>query len=600
LTNLAELLSSLRVRILGAIFFIFFLAMGMVLYGVWSYQRTQLVDMTSRGVIQMSEIIVAGLRSSMLQNDKVESMRSIRKILQVADTARISIINDAGRTVMTSDPGLDGLVFDKMIHPSCTICHVAGKDPVRTSSIIRGKGEKYLATVTPIKNEPSCYGCHDREKKNIAILLVETSFSRTAAMLGELAQRIVLTGIFAFFIGVLLLNYIVTRFFTRPLEALQEGFKKVGKGDFSYWVNVNSGGEIGYMADSFNVMSRAIGRFVNEIREKTQEVSAHYTIVDSLSQTIEKKKLKDVVVDLLCSLLEAECVALALAVEKHKNIFEMVKIKRGDNRHYHGYYNTDSGELEMCALIRDDFLLWESGKLSSLHYSQDGKKLLLPLHHENLSMGILCVEKPDGESFTSAEKKIVPVLIHHIAVAFANAQLYDMAITDGLTTLYTKRHFQRKIIDFIENFHATKRGFCLLMLDLDHFKEVNDEYGHPTGDKVLVEIATLIRSHIRHGDLPFRYGGEEFAVLLKGDNVDEAVMIAERVRLEVEKNVLQIERIPPFSKTVSIGVACFPLHFTSGEEIISAADSALYEAKHKGRNQVIVFCNDSGRHIVDE
>ncbi|MDH3330377.1 MAG: HAMP domain-containing protein, partial [Desulfobulbaceae bacterium] len=272
MTGLSELLSSLRVRILGAIFFIFFLAMGMVLYGVWSYQRSQLVDMTSRGAIQMSEIIVAGLRSSMLQNDKVESMRSIRKILQIADTARISIINDAGRTVMTSDPGLEGLVFDKMIHPSCTVCHVAGKDPVRTSSIIRGKGEKYLATVTPIKNEPSCYGCHDREKTNIAILLVETSFSQTTVMLGELAQRLVLTGIFAFFIGALLLNYIVTRFFTRPLEALQEGFKKVGKGDFSYWVDVNGGGEIGYMADSFNVMSRAIGRFVNEIREKTQEV----------------------------------------------------------------------------------------------------------------------------------------------------------------------------------------------------------------------------------------------------------------------------------------------------------------------------------------
>lgn len=590
MTGLADLSSSLRVRILGGIFLIFFLAMGMVLFGVWTYQRDTLVEMTGQQAMQLSDVIVAGLRSSMLQNDRDESMRSINSILQVADTSRISVLNESGRVVMTSDATLKDRVLDKMSHPSCRGCHVPGEKLNRASTLTYENGEKYIATVTSIRNEPACYGCHDKDRTIIGVLLIESSFGRTTAMLEELARRIVLTGIAAFLFGALLLHIIVTRFFTRPLNALQLGFEKVGRGDFSHWVYVRGGGEIGYMVDSFNVMSQAIGRFVNEIRDKTREVSAHYTIVGDLSRTIEKKKLKEVVVDLLMDLLKAECVSMALAVEQHSDIFEMVKIQKGDKRHYHGYYNTESGELKLCALKRDDILKWVQGNCTTVSFSPDGNKILLPLEHKNMSVGLISVVKPAGEAFTPSEKRIVPVLTHHIAVSLANAQLYDMAITDGLTTLYTKRHFTNQINDYIENFHTTKRGFCLLMMDIDHFKQVNDEYGHPVGDRMLTHIADLIRLNIRHGDLPFRYGGEEFAVLLKGDSIEETMRIAERVRLAVKETVLKIDSIPPFAKTLSIGVACFPHHFSRVDEIIGAADEALYEAKRKGRNQIVIYC----------
>ncbi len=587
---ISDALSSLRVRILGGVFFIFFLAMGMVLYGVWSFQRDKLMEMTGRQAMQMSDVIVAVLRSSMLQNDRAESMRSIRSILQVAGTSTISVLNGNGRVVMTSDADLEGRVLDKMTHPSCRSCHASGEDPGRTSAFIAEDGERYIATVTAIKNEPACYGCHDQGQTVIGVLLIESSFSATAAMLDELARRIVLTGVFAFLAGALLLHSIVTRFFTRPLNALLRGFEKVGRGDFFHWVEVKGGGEIGYMVDSFNVMSQAIGRFVNEIKEKTQEVSAHYTIVGSLSETIEKKKLKEVVVDLLRSLLEAECVSMALGVEQHTHIFEMVKIQRGDKRYYHGYYNTESGEPGLCALTRDDILKWSQGDYTEAFFSPDETKLLLPLEHKNMSIGLISVVKPAGRAFTSSEKKIVPVLMHHISISLANAHLYDLAITDGLTTLYTKRHFQKKIDDYIENFHTTRRGFCLLMMDIDHFKQVNDAYGHPAGDQVLMHTAGLIRSNIRHGDLPFRYGGEEFAVLLKGDSIEEAVRIAERVRLAAKETGVEIVGSVPVAKTLSIGIACFPHHFTGSGELIAAADAALYEAKRKGRNQVVVYC----------
>ena len=587
-----EKFESLKFRILGGVFVIFSLALCLVLVSVYSYQRDRLLELSSQRAIRLSDVIVAGLRSSMLQNDRQGSMQSIDSILRVAGNARISVLNGSGRVVMTTDPALVGTTPDRNSAVSCRGCHEIAGRPPRTW-VQEHEGEKFIHTATAIRNEPACHGCHDQGQATIGFLLVESSFAETTALLRHMAQRIALAGFAALFLGGLLLNSIISRFFTRPLQALHQGFTEVGRGNFSYWVEVEGGGEIGDMADTFNIMSRAIGRYVKEIREKSEEVSAHYTIVDSLSQSIEKKVLKEVVVDLLLRLLRAECVALALTVEGYPDMFEVVRRQRRDKRYYHDYYAMTAGPLDMCALTREDLRKWNAGEYPAISYIQDEAKLLMPLRHEGLAIGIVSVVKPEGKSFRPAEKKILPVLSHHIAISFANARLYHMAITDGLTTLYTKRYFQKKLKDGISRFHATKRGFCIMILDLDHFKAVNDEYGHPVGDKVLVRIADLIRAHIRHGDIPFRYGGEEFVVFLQNDDLENAVRTAERIRLAVEKTILQIDAIPPFSKTVSIGIACFPHHFSKAEELVGAADQALYEAKRRGRNRVVVYCLNS-------
>jgi diguanylate cyclase (GGDEF)-like protein len=586
---ISDKLGTLKVRILGGIFLIFFLAITMVVYGVWTYQRDRFIDLTSRKAMQLSDVIIAGLRSSMLQNNPEETMRDIDNILRVAGTERISILNADSRVKMTSDPKFAGKVFNKMTDPSCGVCHASGKKMGRTAVVEVG-GERFINTVTVIPAEPACFGCHPKGSPFIGILLVESSFRETEIMLEKMAKRIGLTGVMAFLVGVLLLNYIVTRFFTRPLEALRKGFERVGQGDFTCRVEVKTRGEIGYMADSFNRMSETIDRYVNEINEKTEEVGAYYAIVNDLSQTIDKNKLTEVVVELLYRLLKAECAALALVVDNHPNSFEIVRIQSADKRHYHDYYNTESGTLEVCALTREDLVALAEKDRPAVSYLDNGSKLLISLVHKNIVLGVVSVVKPEKQRFSKAEKKIIPVLVHHLALSFANAQLYSIAITDGLTTLYTKRHFDRKIREFIHNFYTTKRGFCLLIMDIDHFKQVNDEHGHPVGDKVLERIADLIHSSIRHGDIPFRYGGEEFTVLLKGDDIEGAVRIAERIRRSVEETMLHFDDAPPLRKTISVGVACFPHHYSTAEEIITAADKALYKAKSDGRNRVIVYC----------
>ncbi|MBU1986338.1 MAG: GGDEF domain-containing protein, partial [Proteobacteria bacterium] len=141
---------------------------------------------------------------------------------------------------------------------------------------------------------------------------------------------------------------------------------------------------------------------------------------------------------------------------------------------------------------------------------------------------------------------------------------------------------------FEEEYLVKEKGFCVMMIDLDHFKEVNDTYGHPVGDLVLAQIGALLITNTRHGDVACRYGGEEFVVLLRGGDSCEAGKIAERVRKAVEEYVFTINEIHPFRKTISIGLACCPLHFGTVNEIIVAADTALYTAKSRGRNQVVM------------
>ncbi len=123
-------------------------------------------------------------------------------------------------------------------------------------------------------------------------------------------------------------------------------------------------------------------------------------------------------------------------------------------------------------------------------------------------------------------------------------------------------------------------------MDIDHFKKINDEYGHATGDIVLEEIADLIRSNLRRNDVFSRFGGEEFILLLPETRHEDAFIIAENVRNRIEEHTFTSENKKILKVTMSIGVASYPLHALIGENLISRADQALYQAKDSGRNNV--------------
>lgn len=163
-------------------------------------------------------------------------------------------------------------------------------------------------------------------------------------------------------------------------------------------------------------------------------------------------------------------------------------------------------------------------------------------------------------------------------------QVKLLAVTDTLTDTYNRRKFDEIVADKHRHDEHGKSPFSLIMLDLDHFKRVNDQFGHSVGDQVLKHLCRLIRGLIRQGDFLIRWGGEEFVLLLPGTGIQEAGPFAERIRLEVEQ-----ESFPEVGKiTISLGVAQL-LEGESMDNLIMRVDNALFQAKQGGRNRVVEY-----------
>jgi diguanylate cyclase (GGDEF)-like protein len=168
-----------------------------------------------------------------------------------------------------------------------------------------------------------------------------------------------------------------------------------------------------------------------------------------------------------------------------------------------------------------------------------------------------------------------------------NKRLKKLSITDGLTELFNHRHVHQLLHDEFERSDRTGESIAVVMMDLDRFKSVNDTYGHPTGDVVLYETAQIINDTAREIDMPGRYGGEEFIAILPDTGEEAGAHFAERVRQAVEGHVYR-DGATEVRMTVSCGVAAFPAPgVDSPEALLKAADEALYQAKHGGRNQVV-------------
>ncbi len=212
----------------------------------------------------------------------------------------------------------------------------------------------------------------------------------------------------------------------------------------------------------------------------------------------------------------------------------------------------------------------------------------LPLMFEDNLLGILWVW---GSNLTKADLPVMSIFSKQIGISLERARLFqevqNLALTDSLTGLHNRRSlFELGRIEF-SRANRFNRPFSCLMLDLDHFKQINDEYGHQAGDLALQEFARLCRDSVREIDLVGRYGGEEIIVLMPDTELETAFQAAERLRLSVSETKLdfkdQILKI-----TVSIGVAAKDENTNELETLVARADQAMYIAKHKGRNRVAV------------
>lgn len=214
----------------------------------------------------------------------------------------------------------------------------------------------------------------------------------------------------------------------------------------------------------------------------------------------------------------------------------------------------------------------------------------IPITYEEKLLGILGGHRCESEAqWTSENKSFLKSVAGQVAIGVTNARLYArvqrQATTDGLTGLFNHRTGQEKLAEQLRVAERYQRNIAVVMIDVDHFKSINDSYGHPAGDSVLKAVARLIRNDCRDVDIPVRYGGEEFLLILPEINQEGAVVVAERIRKKLAKEVIVHDGVD-IAITGSVGVAAYPEDADNQQQLLELSDRALYMSKRLGRNQV--------------
>ncbi|ERJ11992.1 diguanylate cyclase [Haloplasma contractile] len=232
--------------------------------------------------------------------------------------------------------------------------------------------------------------------------------------------------------------------------------------------------------------------------------------------------------------------------------------------------------------------LWgkEKKQLSKLEL-----ELIVPILYREELMGLFILsENKSGEAYTKAEIDLLSTLVNNAAAVIENAKLYEFAknqaITDGLTKLHNHRYFHDRLKEIVNK--ELYDVFSIAMIDVDLFKFYNDFYGHSAGDRALIRIAEVLRDNTYENDIVVRYGGEEFAIIYPNILGEDSYKALEKIRKAVENTFASNKNYSDFI-TISAGVANYPGDGKTIEDVLDAADRAMYEAKHSGRNKVVLY-----------
>ncbi len=220
-------------------------------------------------------------------------------------------------------------------------------------------------------------------------------------------------------------------------------------------------------------------------------------------------------------------------------------------------------------------------------FAETAARLCIPLVSFGQTLGVLALDSEKADAFRDGDQQSLESVADICATAIQNAHYVErvkqLAYLDGLTGIFNRRFFELRIMEEIERARRYKTGMAVIMADIDQFKRLNDEFGHVLGDEVLRQVSSIFHQQLRKVDVVCRYGGEEFGILLTQANAQHALAVGEKLKKVVEG--WQFPGVPR-TVTISAGAAAFPDHGMSRDELVRAADMALYAAKQGGRNKV--------------
>jgi diguanylate cyclase (GGDEF)-like protein len=397
------------------------------------------------------------------------------------------------------------------------------------------------------------------------------------------SRRIAAAILIGFFILAFTFAVLVSRSLQRQILAFLDAARRLGSGDFSAQVPTVGRDEFAALGDQFNQMANQLEEREEDLRqERVRLESAMRRIGETFASNLDRDALLEIVVRTAVDGVAAEGGRATVRTDAAEPLRQVATVGSSDG-------------LEEAVRAAEARVL-ETGEPHGA--SLEGVFALAhPLRAadgEGRVTGIVSVGRHD-KPFSDGERDLFHYLAGQAAVSVENVGLHEtverQAVTDELTGLSNRRRFQETLAGEVARSQRFGQGLGLVMLDLDDFKQVNDNYGHQQGDVVLREVARVLKESSRAIDLPARYGGEELAVVLPGTDLEGAYDLAERVREGIEglefpledesgeRRVIQI--------TASLGAAALGEGIEDMRELVAAADAALYRAKRAGKNQTV-------------
>jgi len=399
-----------------------------------------------------------------------------------------------------------------------------------------------LTFMLPVMNADQCFKCHGSKSPIRGVVTLTTSLVPVERDISPISQQTVLLFGGVLVLTMLLTGYALGRAVIHPIERATSAMRAVTGGDLAVEMMAGGSDEFGRMASSFNRMTGALRQSYTNLRREQNKLA---TIIQSSTEGIVVSDGAERVVlvnPAACELLDCS----------HGRIVEEGFLALFDSP--------------------EDLGLWLAGGDRSGPY-------LKTIAGRRLQMFVSTIRDANGEVLGSVAQ------IRDITEeSRLESELRLLSTTDGLTGLYNRRHLENMLRTELVRSRRTRQPVSVAMFDIDHFKRFNDTHGHDQGDRVLQAVASAVKRLVRETDIPCRYGGEEFLIILTATTGDAAFNVAEQLRAGVE--ALEVDGL---KVSISVGVATVPdVDAGDAEALVAAADAALYEAKRSGRNRVAV------------
>ena len=394
-------------------------------------------------------------------------------------------------------------------------------------------------------------------------------------------------------VGTTFLATYLSRLLTRELEELSEGARAMAEGRFDMPIPVRSDDEVGQLAIAFNEMRDRLSASYSQLSSSRDQLQrAVRRVGETLRSTHDMKQMLESILNTAADAVGAEAASLWMFTPTRDGLQPSRAI--GMNNTSTGLVGIGEGVVGFVAERGTPIIVPAAGGVhASRHEPSFPVAIAVPIYSEDRIMSVLAVYRRDPAApFSPEDLETVVFLAEQGGVAVENVRLHEeaqrLSLTDGLTSTWNRRYFQMQFRQVLATATRFERPFSILMLDLDHFKVLNDTHGHQRGDAVLIEFTHRVKESLREVDTFARYGGEEFICLLSETDEVGARTTGEKIREAIRSQPFGSLGDELVDVTVSIGVASYPRHGASFHELVEAADKALYAAKQEGRDRVKV------------